>query len=483
MSILTNYLPEAYQEPLEELQDHVPPRPFSEVKARILKETGKTPEQLFPEIEEEAIASASIGQVHRARLADGTQVAVKVQHHDIEDIARVDLSIIKRLSSLLAWLFHIKGMDFLYTQIRRMIEEELDFRKEAEAMQRIAENLKEVENIGIPKVYAEFSGQRILTTQWHTGVKINRLKQLDSLRINREELAHTLVDAYSRMVFVDGFYHADPHPGNLLVEPDGKLILLDFGATGHLSENMRSGMLKLIESAVRNDSRGIIEACRQMGFLAEGREAEDIANKMVQAVRQFLQNEVELDGLNFKDMKVNPFENSLFKLIREIGLGSITGTIQVPKDYVLLNRMMTQLMGICFLLAPNFNPLEAVRPYAEKFFTGDGKDWVGMIRKMLQGTLTSLVALPDEVRGTLQQLRSGNLEVGNPDLRAGWKLGYLIVQQIIFLTLSLLLGWYWLEFPSTHPQWMKPVAGVLAILSALKFLFQLVKGNRIWRGL
>jgi predicted unusual protein kinase regulating ubiquinone biosynthesis (AarF/ABC1/UbiB family) len=483
LSILTNYLPAAFQEPLEAMQDQIPPRPYEEVEQRFLREMGKTPQDLFKTFEKEPIAAASIGQVHQATLQDGTLVAVKVQHADIEEIAKVDLAIIKRLSGLLAWFFEIKGMDFLYTQLRKMIEEELDFRKEAGAMNRVAASFADWPQIAVPVVYSELSNQRILTTQWHTGIKINRTKQLDALKINREELASNLLKAYCHMVFDEGFYHADPHPGNLLVEPDGRLVLLDFGATGSLSPNMRSGMLNLIEAAVRNDSQGIIAAFRQMGFLAEGREAEEMVAKVIHALRNFIQNEIELDGLNFKDIKVNPFENSLFRLIQEIGIGGITGSIQVPKDYVLLNRMLTQLLGLCNAVAPDLNPLDVVRPFAQKFLAGEKGDWISFARKMLQGTLTSLISLPDELRQTMQLIRDGKVEYGNPDLRRGNRLWYVVIQQLIFLALGLATGWYWLE----HEVELQPLAhkaiGLASIGSFILFLIQVRRGNRLWRSL
>ncbi|MCB0545734.1 MAG: AarF/ABC1/UbiB kinase family protein, partial [Saprospiraceae bacterium] len=237
-----------------------------------------------------------------------------------------------------------------------------------------------------------------------------------------------------------GFYHADPHPGNILIEPDGTLVLLDFGATSRLSNAMREGIPQLIEAAVKNDTGGMIDACRSMGFIADGREAEQMAEKMIGALRNFLQNEVRFEGLNFKDIEVKPFDNSLFRLIQEVGFSGISGTVQVPKDYVLLNRMLTLLLGLCNTLDPKFNPLEVVRPYAQDFVLGQRGDMLTFVRNLLQNTLTTALALPDELHKTLQLARRGRLEMLNPDVRYSARLLYLAVQQILFALLMLAAG-------------------------------------------
>lgn len=481
LSILGNFLPEAFQKPLEALQDRIPPRPFDQVRERLLRELGKPLETVFARFEEVPLAAASIGQAHRAQLHDGREVVVKVQHADIEDIARIDLEIIRRLTRLISWFFDIKGMDYLYTQVRQMIEDELDFTREAQSMRRIAENLKDEARLFIPDVHEAYSTARVLTTTWYDGVKISNLEQIDAWQIDRREIASRILHAYCHMVFKDGDYHADPHPGNILVRQDGALVLLDFGATGQLSTAMREGIPQLIEAAVKNDTHGMVEACRTMGFIAEGREAEQMAEKMISAMRNFLQNEVQLDGLNFKDIKVKPFDNSLFHLIRDIGFSGISGTVQVPKDYVLLNRMLTLLLGLCNALDPKYNPLDVVRPYAQEFVLGRRGDMITFVRNLLQNTLTSALALPDELRLTLQKTRRGQLEMLNPDVRDGARLMYLAVQQVLFAGLAAgagLLGWWWGGQGDVLP--MRAAYGG-AVLSGLLFLRALRNGGRLWR--
>ena len=437
LSILSNFLPETFQKPLEELQDKIPARPYAEVRERIIQELGKAPEELFTRFDQAPLAAASIGQAHRAQLKDGTEVVVKVQHMGIESTARIDLEIIRRLIQVSAWFYNVKGMDYVYTQVKLMIEEELDFVKEAAAMVKIRVNLQAEPGLSIPEVHPQYSATRVMTTTWYDGVKISNLEQIDAWGLDRRALASTLLRAYSKMVLKDGFYHADPHPGNILVQSNGTVVLLDFGATGQLSPALREGIPKMIESAVKNDTQGIIEAVRLMGFLAEGREAEQIAEKMIGAMRNFLQNEVKLDGLNFKDIQVNPFNNSMVDLIQEIGISGIAGTVLVPKDWVLLNRALTLLLGLCNSLDPTLNPLEVVRPYAQELVQNQQGGWLGFVRNLVQGTLVTTLALPDELKQTLQKARKGQLEVRTPDIREGARLLYLAARQWLMALLGL----------------------------------------------
>ena len=291
LSILSNFLPEAFQEPLEALQNQIPARPVEEIKKRIIAELGSPPEELFAHFSPEPLASASIGQVHRARLKDETEVVVKVQHTNIEKIAQTDLQIMQRLIGLVSRFFSIKGLDYAYTQVRKMIEEELDFTQEAKSMQIMRENLKDEVGLDIPVVHEAFSTPRVLTSSFHEGVKISNIKQLEEWQINRTDLANRLLHAYCQMVFEDGFYHADPHPGNILVQEDGTLVLLDFGAVATLRPEMRTGFLELIEAAAKNDSDKIVDALKKLGFIANEKEAVKIAEQMIDGFRNFLENE------------------------------------------------------------------------------------------------------------------------------------------------------------------------------------------------
>ena len=467
LSVMSNFLPETFQKPLEALQDHLPARPYAEVQRRLVEELGKAPEEIFGRFDQLPIATASIGQAHRAALLDGTEVVVKVQHYGIEAVAQIDLDIIQRLTRMLSWFMDIKGMDYLYAQIRQMIEEELDFANEARAMDTIRRQLADDPEVRVPRVFAACSTGRVLTTEYCVGAKISDLAQLDAWGVDRRALAARLLRVWCKMVFQDGFYHADPHPGNLLVEASGRVTLLDFGATARLSPPLRAGITQLIEATVRNDTDAMVDACRTMGFLVDGPDAEKMARKMIAALRNFLQNEIQLDGLNFRDIQVNPFNNSLTDLVRDIGFRGIAGTVQIPKDYVLLNRTVTLLLGLSHTLDPTYNPLDTVRPFAQNYLLQDKGGPLGYVRDLLQRLVTNALALPDELQKTLRQARAGELELRTPDTAAGARRLARALHRLVFAVLAVGAAFFslrlwefgWME----ESRWGFWIAGVLSV--------------------
>ena len=435
LSILSNFLPKAFHEPLEALQNQIPSRPFEEIEKRITEELGDKPENLFAQFDRQPLASASIGQVHRATLKSGEDVVIKVQHAHIESIAEVDLTIMQRIIGMVSYFFEIKGIEHAYTQVKKMMEEELDFQQEANSMQIIAENLKEEPKLTTPKVYHKYSTNRVLTSQFCDGVKINNIAQIEAWHINPTNLANRLVHAYCKMVFVDGFYHADPHPGNIMIQSDGTIVFLDFGAVAHLKPSMRTGFLSLIDAAVKNDNERIIQALQMMDFLSGDEHAEETAEIIIDAFRNFIQNEVQIEGLNFQDIKVNPFESSLFNLIKELGVKGITNAVQVPKEFVLLNRMVTLLMGICSTLDSTMNPIEVTQPYLKKYILGEQGNTVQFITDLVKINLTSMLALPTEMHKTLKKAQKGELSIQVKETDKRNLIIYVIGQQFIYTVL------------------------------------------------
>lgn len=438
LSILTNFLPEEYHEPLDSLQDQLPPRPYNEIQQRIQSEFGKPIEKLFGSFEKQPIATASIGQAHRATTKDGREIVVKVQHFNIENIADVDLEIIKRLTKLAGRFFDIKGLDYAYEQIKQMILDELDFRKEAESMTVIAENLEHLERFKIPRVVPELSSERAMATTFCEGVKISNLAQIDEWQIDRTDLAKRLIVIYIQMVLRDGFYHADPHPGNILIQEDGTIVLLDFGATAYVQTKLKKGIPKLVEAVIKNDAYETLEALKYMDFLSDSPDSVKIAEKIIEAFRRFIEEEVKVVGLDFNNIKnINLFENSMFQLQNEVGIKNLAETFQVPKDYVLLNRTATLLLGISSALDSSLNPLEVSRPYLQQLIKEERGDITNYILKSLRGTVTSAIALPEELQEVLQKTKRGQIEITVRGNKERSKMTFAIAQMAIFTILAI----------------------------------------------
>ncbi|MEM6967047.1 MAG: AarF/ABC1/UbiB kinase family protein, partial [Bacteroidota bacterium] len=221
-----------------------------------------------------------------------------------------------------------------------------------------------------------------------------------------------------------------------LIQEDGTIVLLDFGATGTLGTEMREGFLRLIEAAAKNDADKIIDALQSLGFIAYDRNAEKVAEKVIAAFRNFLQNEVEFEGLNFKDLKVNPFQTSLFNLTTEIGFQGLANTMQIPKEYVLLNRMVTLLLGISNTLDSRINPIEVVRPYFQTFMVGESGDVIQFVKDFVKDSAANLLTIPSDLGAVLNRARRGKLEIQvlGDDVRT--KLYYALGQQLLFAILT-----------------------------------------------
>ena len=483
LSILTNFLPEAFQKPLEELQDQIPARPYAEIEQRIKAELGESPQILFASFEKVPVAAASIGQAHKATLKDGTEVIVKVQHQNIEKIAEVDLTVMEKLTRMASRFYEVKGMEYAYTQVRKMIEEELDFKQEAVSMQKVKANLINEEKFEIPAIHPAFCTERILVTTFYEGVKISNIEQIKAWGLDGREIANRLVHAYCEMVFEDGFYHADPHPGNILIQEDGTIVLLDFGAVAALEPNTRTGLLELIEAAAKNNTEGIVNGLKKLGFIADERQAERISEKVIDAFRNFLENEVEFDGLSLKDIKVDPFNNSLFNLTSQIGLKNLANTVQVPKDYVLLNRMVTLLLGICNTLDIHTNPLEVVRPYFQKFVLGERGDLVKYVTDLVQKSVVNALSLPSDIRKTLKKVQRGDIELqitGNKEkTELLLVLGKSLIYTLLLITTSVFA---WLFYQQQELQLLKYAGGVGAFFAFLLYR-NLRMGGRIKQGM
>ncbi len=479
ISILSNVLPHEFRAPLEELQDHIPPKPYKEIEETILEQTGKKPEDIFESFEKEPIAAASIGQVHRAKYK-GRDIVIKIQHRNIEKIARADLTILKNLVKLHAFFMDMKGLDQMYLQVKQMIEEELDYRQEATSMQIIKKNIG-TENelrVVIPEVYEEFSSSKILVAEYCPGINMGHLDEIREMGIDMDDLAARLTRLFCKMVLIDGFYHADPHPGNILVNKKGEIILLDFGAVSHLGPEMKKAIPELIEAVVKNDTESIVEAMKNMGFIAPGQEAFEYAEKLIDIFKRFLQEEVELDGLNFQNVKLNSGIGSFTKILKEVDLREISGTIQIPKDYILLYRTIILLMGNSFQLSPNLDLLGIVKPYMKTHMLGD-KGLTQLILDTFKNQITTAVALPNQLNRYLEKANKGEVNIKVRELDKGFRLVYLALQQLTF-TLFILGGTYILLYADIlDNKGIYWTTIVLTILFCFLWVKAFLKGKKI----
>ena len=231
------------------------------------------PDALFARFHKEPVASASVGQVHVAYLHDGRKVAVKVQYPDIEDIVKVDLRVLRFIFRVMGRLLPDWGFDMVYREVKEMVLSELDFRKEAAALKKIGGHFEDRSDIAVPEAIEAFCSERVLTSTWMEGRKVGDREGLLSDGICPKGAARLCLEAYCEQIFVFGHYHADPHPGNLLLRrgEDGNpvLIFLDFGAVAWVSDGMKAGMMSLLQGVLTQDSNRLVTALREMGFIGQ----------------------------------------------------------------------------------------------------------------------------------------------------------------------------------------------------------------------
>jgi predicted unusual protein kinase regulating ubiquinone biosynthesis (AarF/ABC1/UbiB family) len=443
ISILTNFLPPEFREELEQLQDSVPARPLPEVIARIRKELGKQPDELFAEFDPVPIASASLAQVHVARLHDGRKVAVKVQHADIEGIAKLDLEILTRVFELVHMIVRIRGMEEYPNDIAQMIREELDFRQEARNIATLTANFARSADVHFPVVIPELSAERVLTTLFVEGAKVTDFLQLKAMRIDRPELARRILRVICQMIFVDGVFHADPHPGNIIVQPDGSFTMVDLGAIGRLAPNVKAGVPRFWDGVIKRDPALITAGLRQAGLISRDADDDEVAERAIDYFQRRFLEQMHVESWSIKDIQVDMRAKleafaDLKKL--DISFRDLSRAFQVPKEWVLFERGSILTLGLATELDPNMNPIHTVGPYLQEFVLGKDRDVKETVTSAVRDMVMSAITIPDKTNRLLERANRGQVQFQITSLRESALLLYAASQQIIFVFLAIALG-------------------------------------------
>jgi ubiquinone biosynthesis protein len=437
-SIMTNFLPTTFREGLQNLQDAVPARPYAAIAHQIQQEFGAAPEELFARFDPVPIASASLGQVHCAMTHEGQKVAVKIRHADVEVVSRADLRTIWRILQLVKRFVSVRGLDNYYYEISAMIQEELDFEKEARNIETISGFFTDRSEIGFPFVVKELSGKKVLTQQFVEGIKITDVDRLREAGIDPTQVATILLTSYCQMIFVDGTYHADPHPGNILVQPDGRIMLLDFGAVGVLREETRTGLGTMMEAIIKADEEQLLGALKQMGFLRIASDQTEAASRVIEHFHRKFQEEIRLKDFSFSSIQMDAargLEHLADLREMNVGIRELSSAFHMPREWVLLERTVLQLTGICAVLDSGLNPAAIVRPYLEEFVLGKDTDWSEVLFDVTREKAMSFLSLPKVLERFVGHAVSGRLRIRTDGYRETGKLLYLGLQQLTFAVL------------------------------------------------
>jgi ubiquinone biosynthesis protein len=361
------------------------------------------------------------------------------------------LDIIQKIVKLVAKFLKIKGIEHLYQQIEQMIEEELNYLQEAQSMQIIKKNLAKNPLFFIPKVYEKYTTKKVLVIEYCEGVKISNKEQLEKWGIELEPLADGLVHGFCQMILEDGFYHADPHPGNVLVNKEGQIILLDFGAVAQLSTEMKEGIPQLIDCMIKQDAEQMVKILRKLGFLAKGDDAAKIAETLIDNVQDFVHNDLQLQNLNIQNITPAQFK----KALGLINLKEMTKIMQIPKDWVLLNRAIVLVSGVAMVLVPEWNPLPTLQPYLQKQLLNQQGGLAQIVVNAVKNQLNAAVTIPLELQKTLRKVNKGKLEVEIKGLDNSLKSIRNVVQQITWLLLFSISVYFYVSlhevvYPKLH---------------------------------
>jgi predicted unusual protein kinase regulating ubiquinone biosynthesis (AarF/ABC1/UbiB family) len=402
-STRVDVLPIEYTQELAQLQDEVPSVPFEGIQQVIEAELKGKLEEVFLEVDPTPLAAASIGQVHRGKLPSGEEVAIKVLRPGVERIMEIDLQAFRGVILLFKiftdWNKTI-DLDALYSEFAATVREELDYNKELANLERFKKNFAEESKISVPRVYSQFSGAKVITMEFVSGYKITDFPALEKAGINQGELAQTLINAYMKQVLVDGFYHADPHPGNMFIRPDGGITFIDFGMVGRIAPGHVRAIRKLVKGVISTDAGLMVDGLVDMGIIRPH------ANVVV--LRKAVSTLVEkLKETNFDEIGHFQMEVMLSELREFI----YSEPIQIPSNYTFLGRAAGTLSGLASGLDPSLNILEVIKPYAQ-YLLGEGQDSIlGIAWAKAKEVGGSLVNLPGLLEKTLKQTQNGDIWV------------------------------------------------------------------------
>jgi predicted unusual protein kinase regulating ubiquinone biosynthesis (AarF/ABC1/UbiB family) len=346
-------LPDAYVDVLSRLHDEVPPEPFETIKQHVEAELGAPLDEIFTEFDREPVASASLAQVHRAVLKDGRVAAVKVQYPGIEKIVDIDLANLTFFIGVLNKLDGTMDYRFVAQEMRKHIPLELDFINEGHNAERIAANFAGVEDIVVPKIYWEHTSRRVLTMEYIDGVKITDTQGMIERGIDPPDVAKILLFAFSEMILNDGFFHADPHPGNLMVLPGPKLVLIDFGQAKELGPEFREVFVRFTKALFNDDSASMGVAFRDLGFRTKQDTAEGY-EQLGDAYVGRIARQMNESGAGWAEGEV--FEESYQDALRVLKNNKLTA---VPSELLLVGRVMGLLNGLSKSLQSRTNMLIA----------------------------------------------------------------------------------------------------------------------------
>jgi ubiquinone biosynthesis protein len=421
--------PPEWIDEFEKLQDRAPPAAFGEVRAQIFQDLGVAPEDVFPKFDSEPIAAGSIAQVHRAELPDGAPIAVKVRRPGIRPIVEADLRLLARLARILETEFptlaHFRPSEVV-RQFTLTLRRELDLAAECRNAERVAQSFREHPEIVVPRVYWDWTGERMNVQAYIEGIASRDLDAVDRTGLDRLVLARRGAQAVLKMVLEDGFFHADPHPGNVFYLPENRIAFIDFGMVGHLPERRRDELSELLNGLVERDSESVVDV-----LLDWAGAAQVDAEKLGADIDGFIDR---YHGVPLNQLKVGDMLADMTALLRDHELF-------LPPDLALVLKVGVTLEATGRALDPAFDMAGEAAPFLHAAVLARRgpaalakRGW-----RALAATLEIFAELPQDLRRMLRSARSGRLQV-HVDLTRLSRFGNQLDQAASRLTLGVVIA-------------------------------------------
>lgn len=483
LSTRSDLLPPEYLEELSYLQDRVPPIPWESARSVIESELDASVNDLFASIDPTPIAAASLAQVHQAVLTSGDEVVIKIQRPDIEQTINLDLDIMYDFASLAqnrTSLGERYELADLAEEFAIALKAELDFRREGRNADRFRENFSKEKHLYVPKIFWDFTTHRVLVQERITGIKIDNIDALDAAGYNRHRIAKFAADFVLKEVLEDGFFHADPHPGNFLILPGEVIGVLDFGTVGRLDNRDRVNLARLFIVAVQIDTPSIVDQLIRMG----------VAGTDVD--RQSLQKDLRRILMRYEGLPI--YEISAQDVLEEVQPIIYEHQLRIPTDYWLLIKTVVMMQGVGLRLDPEFDIFEAARPYLGRLLR---KLWLpsswGPSALRIAADWTDLIgSFPQQTSRILDQVEGGELKVriDVPELHQTNVLLNRIVNRLIFsilvaaltIALALLIPRLDLTWPWSLITWIIVTGFIAMFLFSSWLIWNIFRSGKYLRN-
>ena len=436
LSVRRDILPQPLIEELLKLTDDVTPVEYENVKT-VINETCGELDEICVYVDPKPFAAASLSQVHRATLTDGSEVVFKVQRPDIRELIEVDLTILdslaRRAETTFPYLEPFNPVG-LIEEFSQQIRKELDFVRDGKNAETIANNLNENPDVKIPKIYWEYSGPRLLVMEHVDGVRIDNIDAINEITDPRE-LADIGFRAYLKQIFIDGFFHGDPHPGNLRVTDEGKLVFFDFGMVGILRPERRIAYTRVLYSIVKSDVDMLIDSLEELDITIDPSDIDRFKDEMYVLMRET--QRYQLQEYTFVD-SMNELSSIFYRY-----------KIKMPGNFMLMIKVLAMIGDVGLVLDPEFNFIKRVKPFlgdlmTTSFFRSES------LEQTRQNLTREILGFPKALRRFLENISSGKsrMKVDVPELHQihrsmeniGWKLFLGLLSMGLIIGLSIILA-------------------------------------------